>query len=53
MYTYKETTGTQEGDTVKFFCAKGYVLNGPNEVYCTSMGQWSHPWPSCQGMYNY
>lgn len=50
-------SGLPEGDIrisygfkLQFKCAdSGMVIRGEREVTCTSGGQWSHPFPRCEG----
>ena len=44
-------TGFYEGDTATFSCTVGNVLSSDiDTVTCNSSGQWSSPWPLCQGL---
>ena len=43
----KISTGNVEGDTVAYFCNKGYNLTGDANRTCLSNGQWSGIQPEC------
>lgn len=50
--TYKNVNiltpnGTYFGSKAEFQCQKGYTLNGPPQITCTSNGQWSGPVSEC------
>ena len=46
------STGIMEGDTVTYFCNKGYYLSGDPIRTCQSDGKWSGEQPKCIGMWN-
>lgn len=38
------------GEKLHFSCAQdGMVIKGEGEVTCTSSGEWSAPFPKCEG----
>ena len=45
-------SGKLEGDTVTYFCNKGYQLIGIESRTCQSNGEWSGIQPSCNGLFN-
>ena len=45
-------SGNLEGDTVTYFCNKGYRLFGDENRTCQSNGEWSGIQPRCDGMFN-
>lgn len=35
--------------TCEFHCEEGYALSGTSKIQCTAEGQWSQPFPKCEG----
>ena len=46
------STGIMEGDTVTYFCNKGYYLSGDSIRTCQTDGEWSGDQPNCTRMLN-
>ena len=46
------STGSNEGDTVTYFCNRGYNLSGDLIRTCQSDGEWSGAQPECIRMLN-
>lgn len=36
-----------------FHCARGYILQGSNQLHCLSLGKWDSDPPTCQGRDKY
>ena len=45
-------SGNLDGDTVTYFCNKGYKLFGNVSRTCQSNGEWSGIQPRCDGMFS-
>ena len=42
----------KKGGGIKFFCKKGFTLDGVDKTLCTATG-WKDPLPTCKGEYNH
>uniref|UniRef100_A0A8C5QR88 E-selectin n=1 Tax=Leptobrachium leishanense TaxID=445787 RepID=A0A8C5QR88_9ANUR len=45
-----EFRGHQYDSKCTFTCNKGFFLNGPESIHCTSSGSWSSDAPTCQAV---
>ena len=46
------STGNVEGDTVTYFCNRGYRLSGGANRICQSNGSWSGILPKCDSTFS-
>ena len=46
---FMNTSSSNPGDIVQFYCKNGQTLSGSSAIYCRLTGSWSGPPPSCVG----
>ncbi len=46
------STNNKVDDVIMFTCYYGFQLVGSNQSQCELGGSWSHPFPSCTGMFS-